>query len=102
MRATTTSILLLSGCTWLPALAPARADAQLPVFQTQEDVRIGSETDPLYAVTPTPFVALDAAGRIYVADMQAGFIRVYGFDGKHVRNVGTRGAGPESSAAWPR
>lgn len=94
IRATINSILLLVGSTWLPALAAARAHAQLPLLQTQEDVRIGSETDPLYAVTPTPFVALDAAGRIYVADMQAGFIRVYDFDGKHVRNIGTRGAGP--------
>jgi len=39
-------------------------------------------------------VDADAMGRIWVADAQAGEIRVFGPDGAHVRTLGRRGAGP--------
>ena len=39
-------------------------------------------------------VVADAAGAIYVADVQANEIRVFGADGAHLRTIGRSGDGP--------
>lgn len=68
------------------------------VFEIEPGVRIGSgggAGDP----GPDEFgmvrsIVADADGAIYVADVQANEIRVFGADGAHLRTIGRSGDGP--------
>lgn len=68
------------------------------VFEIEPGVRIGSgggAGDP----GPDEFgmvrsIVADAGGAIYVADVQANEIRVFGADGAHLRTIGRSGDGP--------
>lgn len=70
-------------------------------WKLRETLRIGSAAD----TGPTQFgdisaLAVDSAGRIYVADLQAGEIRVFGSGGRFVRAIGRKGRGP-GELRWP-
>lgn len=60
-----------------------------------EEVRIGRLNGPEeYVFGSIADLTVDAEGRIYVADGQVPIVRVYDADGRFVRNLGRRGAGP--------
>lgn len=65
-------------------------------WRLHEEARIGGEA----AEGPTAFgqivdLELDALGRVWVADHQQYEVRVFGWDGSHVRSLGGKGGGPE-------
>jgi hypothetical protein len=64
-------------------------------WRAVEDLRLGRADGEGPDVFAAP-VALetDALGRLYVLDAQAGQLRVFGADGRHVRSLGGQGAGP--------
>jgi hypothetical protein len=64
-------------------------------WRLKEEIRIGSADSG----GPDMFgqvvgVKVDALGRLWVADAQAGEIRVFDSSGRHVRTVGRKGGGP--------
>lgn len=75
-----------------------RAFGVPPILDVEPGVRIGAVGD---AGEPGPdefgmirSVVADAEGAIYVADVQANEIRVFGRDGGHLRTIGRSGRGP--------
>ena len=62
-------------------------------WRVREDLRLG-ESDGPAAFGSVADVDADAMGRVWVADGQAGEIRVFDASGAHVRTVGRRGGGP--------
>lgn len=80
-----------------------RAFGVPPVLDVETGVRIGAVGD---AGEPGPdefgmirSVVADADGAIYVADVQANEIRVFGRDGGHLRTIGRSGGGPGEFSA---
>ena len=70
-------------------------------WKLRETLRIGSATD----TGPSQLgdiwaLAVDSAGRIYVAGGQAGEVKVFGPDGSFVRAIGREGRGP-GELRWP-
>lgn len=64
-------------------------------WRLSEDLRLGSadgEGPDLFGEIVG--VEADGLGRVWVADAQAGEIRVFSADGSHVRTIGRKGAGP--------
>lgn len=72
------------------ALWPAGAE-----WRVREELRIGTvEGDGPDLFGRVGGLAVDAAGRTYVLEMQAQEIRVFDSAGGHVRTIGRRGGGP--------
>jgi hypothetical protein len=64
-------------------------------WRLEEDLRIGViDGDGPDLFGEVIAVRSDALGRIYVADSQAGEIRVFEVDGRHLRSFGRKGGGP--------
>lgn len=60
-----------------------------------EELRIGSAEEEGPALFGNVMdVEVDGLGRVWVVDSQAGEIRVFGPDGRHVRTIGRKGSGP--------
>jgi len=60
-----------------------------------EEVRISDESLPDGLIFQNPRgVAVDAQGRVYVADAGAEHLKVFGPDGKFIRTIGRKGQGP--------
>lgn len=60
----------------------------------RRDLSIGGAGDGPGAFGRIADVEVDAAGRVWVADGQAGEIRIFDTAGRHLRTVGRRGRGP--------
>jgi len=58
-----------------------------------EELRIGNESEPAYQLTAISQIAV-RDGAVYVRQQGQQEIRTFGFDGRHVRNIGRHGAGP--------
>lgn len=72
-----------------------------PDVVASEVVTIGlAEGDPDYLFGDIQAVAMDAAGRVYVADRIGSMVRVYGPDGAFLRQLGREGRGP-GEYEWP-
>lgn len=69
------------------------------VWRVVEELRIGSTAGggPDMFAMPAA-LEVDAHGRLNVLDAQAGQVRVFGPDGRHVRSMGRQGAGPGEMA----
>ncbi|WP_420127426.1 hypothetical protein [Longimicrobium sp.] len=64
-------------------------------WRAVEDLRLGRADGAGPDVFAAPIaLEVDARGRLYVLDAQAGQLRTFGADGRHVRSVGGLGAGP--------
>lgn len=64
-------------------------------WRAMEDLRLGRAEGAGPDVFAAPVaLEVDARGRLYVLDAQAGQLRVFGADGAHVRSLGGQGAGP--------
>jgi hypothetical protein len=63
-------------------------------WRLKEELRLGSADEGPDAFGRIGDVEADALGRVWVADGQAGEIRVFDAAGRHVRTVGRRGSGP--------
>jgi hypothetical protein len=60
-----------------------------------EEVRVSDESLPDGLIFQNPRgVAVDAQGRVYVADAGAEHLMVFGPDGKFIRTIGRKGQGP--------
>jgi len=60
-----------------------------------EEVRISDKAFPSDIFFQNPRgIAVDAAGRVYVADSDANHLKVFGPDGKFLRTIGRKGQGP--------
>jgi len=60
-----------------------------------EDLVVGARReDPDYLLYQPLGVAVDAAGRMYVADAGYSHVQVFGADGEHLRTLGREGQGP--------
>lgn len=65
------------------------------------DLRIGQlEGEPPYLFGEIADLALDTAGRIYVADRQASEIRVFARSGRYLFTAGREGEGPGEFSGW--
>ena len=69
-------------------------------WRVTEDLRIGPAEDGPAAFSVVNALAVDADGRIYIADRQAADVRVFGPDGHYVRTIGQKGRGP-GEFTWP-
>lgn len=68
---------------------------EVPLSHAEVDLRIGSiEGEGADVFGQVTGLALDDAGRIYVADGQAHEIRVFRTDGSHAFTIGQQGSGP--------
>jgi hypothetical protein len=73
----------------------ARADVSVPQLHAVEDLRIGSvEGDGPDVFGWISGIAVDDAGRILVADMQANEVRVFDAEGAFRFRIGRHGGGP--------
>ena len=84
---TAVAVVSLAACT-------ASNVQDIPTWQAELTLRIGDVDDPEYSFNRIGAVAFDAGGRIYVADQGDFRIRVYGRDGRHLRDFGREGDGP--------
>lgn len=98
-------LLVLLACSGSDRTAGERATraseriAQTGAWSTGEAWRISPIAQISAAEGPAAFgrisdVALDALGRIWVADAQEHQVRIFADDGTHVRSVGSKGGGP--------
>ncbi len=71
---------------------PSLKNGELPLLV--EELRIGSVTGDCDAFGQAFSIAVDHAGRVYVADLQANEIRVFDARGECVRVFGQKGEGP--------
>jgi len=71
-------------------------------WQVTEDLRIGAlEGDGPDVFGQLKMFAVDDLGQMYIADVQALEIRVFGRDGSHIRTIGREGEGPgEFRGLW--
>jgi hypothetical protein len=75
--------------------APGRGGIDFPQLRAEPDLAIGSmEGEEAYVFGRVSGLARDDAGRIYVADLHAHEVRVFGEDGEHRFTLGRRGGGP--------
>lgn len=64
-------------------------------WRAVEDLRIGkADGDEPYVLAAPGGLEADAAGRLYVLDVQASQVRVFDPAGRHLRSFGRAGAGP--------
>lgn len=85
----------LDGGVVLVSNPEAGAWGAAPAWKAAEDLRIGAaDGDPAYLLAAPMALEVDALGRIWVLDQQTRELKVFGADGKHVRTVGRKGAGP--------
>jgi len=64
-------------------------------WTVEEELRIGAlEGNPDYQFGQVGWIAVDSESRIFVLDMQAQQIKVFGADGQYERTMATRGGGP--------
>jgi sugar lactone lactonase YvrE len=74
--------------------APPPGDG-VPVRTAEPDLRIGQvDGSGLAVFGAIGGLAVDDDGRIFVADLQADEVRVFGADGRHEQTIGRSGAGP--------
>jgi hypothetical protein len=85
-------LLLAAGCGGAER-PPADPLATLPTWSLVEEVAIGREDDPDYALTPVTGLAV-GPDLVYVALRQDAHVRVFDHDGRFVRTIGRRGQGP--------
>jgi len=85
-------LLLAAGCggTEPPAEEPPTA---LPTWSLVEELSIGREDDPNYALTPVRGLAV-GPDQVYVTLHQEAHVRVFDHDGRFVRTIGRFGEGP--------
>ncbi len=81
------SVAAVSACA-----AAERASTPLQRWVLEEDLRIGSEDAPAYALSDVRHVVSGRDGRIYVAEPTE--VRVFDRAGGHVRTAGRKGDGP--------
>jgi hypothetical protein len=87
-------VFSLSACDADP---PAAGDplAALPTWSFAQELAIGHEEDPNYALTPVSGFAVSPRHRlVFVAQRQDAHLRVFDFDGRFIRAIGRRGDGP--------
>jgi hypothetical protein len=85
-------LLLTAGCAG--SEAPAEDPfASLPMWTLVEELSIGREDDPDYALTPVTGLAV-GPDLVYVALQQDAHVRAFDHDGRFVRTIGQRGQGP--------
>lgn len=94
--ATALLILFVLACAAAPGEhfedPPAWADA--PQIEAAVDFAIGSDEPGPYLFSQIYGLALDTAGRIYLAEAQANEVRVFGPTGVHLYSIGRTGSGP--------
>jgi hypothetical protein len=70
------------------------ATAGVAQWTLDEELRIGSTSDPGQALTTVASIAVDDDGAVYVAQPDLGHIRVYDDQGRGVRAIGSPGPQP--------
>lgn len=95
------SLALLAGVLGLGAWGCGEVDASaeellasLPTWHLEEDLRIGREDHPDYALGTVGGLAVADDGRILVSQPQERAIRVFDGDGRFLHRVGRAGEGP--------
>jgi hypothetical protein len=58
------------------------------------DARFGSAVDVMAGLEQPRIMTMDASGNVYIFDTGAQQVKVYDSRGRHLRNIGRRGAGP--------
>lgn len=76
------------------ASVPAGAQPVVPVRTLVEELRIGSESDARYTLSPDLRLAVGTDGSMFVLLPMEQVVRVYDPRGRFVRHFGGRGAGP--------
>jgi len=66
----------------------------VPAWHLEEEVRIGHEGDPEYALVPVGGLAVSEDGRLLVSQPQERAIRVFDREGRFVDRIGRGGDGP--------
>jgi 6-bladed beta-propeller len=66
----------------------------LPEWSLQNELKVGNEGSPEYALTDVGAIAVTADGSMYVLQRQDATIRVFDREGHFIRYVGRRGEGP--------
>ena len=93
-------LAILIGVGSIVSIAAAQSGSLTEIYRTGrvklvEEVRVSDEALPRDAGFQNPRgIAIDAQGRIYVADAGAEHLKVFGPDGKFVRTIGRKGQGP--------
>jgi len=73
---------------------PAPHVDDLPRLSYEEEIRIGSLGDPERGFSRVGPVAVSESGRLYVLELQAREVRVFGRDGRRLGTIGGPGEGP--------
>lgn len=74
---------------------PGRGGIDVPPHRAEPDLTIGSvDGEDAYVFGRVSGLAMDDAGRIYVADLHAHEVRVFDDEGEHRFTIGRRGGGP--------
>jgi len=101
MRHATTALLFLIACTGAEGSGSNDIDDVAPLTLTEER-RIGSVDDPETGFSRIGSVDVDRDGNVYALEVQDREIRVYDPEGRMVRRIGRRGAGPDEFEDAPR
>ncbi len=101
LKALATSCLVLSACDGAPAVRSDHIDA-LSHFVAEPDMRIGDFADPDIGFSRVGGIDVDRDGDIYVMETMVPEIRVFSPEGKLLRRIGRRGAGPGEFERAPR
>jgi hypothetical protein len=81
------------GLAILATLGAAQGVAQ-PRWRLTEELRIGGSDEGPASFNEIREIAVDAKDRVFVLDYQTQEIRLFGADGKFIKLVGRKGAGP--------
>lgn len=87
------SVLACSACERATTGSAAHVD-RLPTLGVETNARLGDREDPDVGFSRPAFVDVDRDGNVYVLEALVPEIRVYGPDGRLLRRIGRRGAGP--------
>lgn len=88
-------ILCLASCEGSDGIGSGDLQEDVPRLRGEMDLRIGQfEGEAPYLFGEIADVALDTAGRIWVADLQASEIRVFDRSGRYLFTAGREGEGP--------
>ena len=89
-------LLLLATVVGTSTCGGSDASESVPVAEwtVVEELRIGSVDDERQMLTQVQALAVDEAGRVYIAQPQDGVVRVFDADGEPVRTIGGPGQGP--------
>src|SRR5262245_60222956 len=83
-----------AGVVVLLSALPMTAEAQGRRWTLKESLRIGGADSGATAFVQVRSLDADASGRIFVLERGTQDIRVFARDGKVIRTLGRRGAGP--------